>query len=118
RSRELGPTARATEAAAEEGAKLQIGFHRRFDPDWAAAAVRIRAGELGDVRFFRSSLRDMRPPSIEYVAGSGGFFVDVTIHDLDTARWLVGELDEVTAFGAALGDPAFAAGRCVAQAIE
>jgi len=106
-SLELEPTVRAIEAAAGAGVKLQVGFHRRFDPDWAAAASRIRTGELGEVRFFRGSLRDMRPPSVEYVAGSGGFFVDVTIHDLDTARWLAGEIDEVTAFGAALGDPAY-----------
>jgi myo-inositol 2-dehydrogenase/D-chiro-inositol 1-dehydrogenase len=105
---ELEPTARAIEAAATAGVKLQVGFHRRFDPDWAAAAARIRAGELGDVHLFRSSLRDKRPPSIDYIAGSGGFFADVTIHDLDTARWMVGEIDEVTAVGAALTDPAFA----------
>jgi inositol 2-dehydrogenase len=106
-SLELEPTRRAIEAAHAGGVKLQVGFHRRFDPDWAAAAARIEAGELGDVYLFRTSLRDMRPPSIEYIKGSGGFFVDVTIHDLDTARWLVGEIDEVTAFGAALSDPAF-----------
>lgn len=105
---ELGPTVRALEAARAAGIKLQVGFHRRFDPDWAAAAARIEAGELGEVYLFRTSLRDMRPPAMEYILSSGGFFVDVTIHDLDTARWLVGEIEEVTAFGAALSDPAFA----------
>ena len=105
---ELEPTVRAIEAAAAAGVKLQVGFHRRFDPDWAAAAERIHAGELGDVYLFRTSLRDKRPPSMDYVAVSGSFFVDVTVHDLDTARWLVGEIEEVTAVGAALSDPAFA----------
>ncbi len=107
-SLELGPTVRAIDAARAAGIKLQVGFHRRFDPDWAAAAARIKAGELGKVYLFRTSLRDMRPPAIDYIESSGGFFVDVTIHDLDTARWLVGEIEEVTAFGAALADPAFA----------
>ena len=106
---ELEPTVRAIEAARSAGVKLQIGFHRRFDPDWAAATERINAGELGEVYLFRTSLRDMRPPSIDYIKSPGGFFVDVTIHDFDTARWTVGEVDEVTAFGAALSDPAFAA---------
>ncbi|MDP8958587.1 MAG: inositol 2-dehydrogenase [Actinomycetota bacterium] len=105
---ELQPTLRAIETARDAGVKLQIGFHRRFDPDWSAAVDRIRQGELGEVFLFRTSLRDMRPPSMEYIRSSGGFFVDVTIHDLDTARWMVGEVDEVTAFGAALSDPAFA----------
>lgn len=90
------------------GVVLQVGFHRRFDPDWVAATERIRAGELGDVYLFRTSLRDMRSPRPEFLAGSGGFFVDVTIHDLDTARWMVGEVVEVGAFGAALSDPGFA----------
>jgi inositol 2-dehydrogenase len=105
---EVEPTIRAIEAADHAGIRLQVGFHRRFDPDWAAAAKRIQAGELGDVYVFRSSLRDKRPPSMEYIARSGGFFADVSIHDLDTARWMVGEIDEVTAIGAALSDPAFA----------
>jgi myo-inositol 2-dehydrogenase/D-chiro-inositol 1-dehydrogenase len=101
-------TVRAIRAAAGAGIKFQVGFHRRFDPDWVAAAARIQTGELGDVYLFRTSLRDKRPPSMEYIAGSGGFFVDTTIHDLDTARWMIGEIDEVTAVGAALSDPAFA----------
>jgi len=108
-SLEREPTERAIAAAQKAGVKLQIGFHRRFDPDWVAATNRIKAGELGEVHLFRTSLRDMRPPSIEYIKGSGGFFLDVTVHDFDTARWMVGEINEVTAFGAALTDPAFAA---------
>lgn len=90
------------------GVPLQVGFHRRFDPDWAVATERIRAGELGAVYLFRTSLRDMRSPKPEYLASSGGFFVDVTIHDLDVARWMVGEVVEISAHGAALSDPGFA----------
>src|SRR5919201_1804044 len=105
---DLPSTERALAAARAAGIAFQVGFQRRFDPDHAAAAARIAAGELGDVYLFRTPLRDMRPPPIEYIRGSGGFFVDVTIHDLDAARWLVGEIEEVTAFGAALSDPAFA----------
>lgn len=107
-SLELEPTLRTLEAVRAAGVKLQVGFHRRFDPDWAAAARRIQAGELGRVYLFRTSLRDKAPPSLDYIRSSGGFFADVTIHDLDTARWLVGEIDEVAAFGAALSDPGFA----------
>lgn len=101
------PSVRAIEAARAAGIKLQLGFHRRFDPDWAAAATRIRAGELGAIYLYRSSLRDLRPPSIDFIRTSGGYFVDSVIHDLDCARWLAGEIDEVTVFGAALSNPAF-----------
>jgi inositol 2-dehydrogenase len=105
---DLESSVRAVELARSAGIKLQVGFHRRFHPDWRAATDRIRSGELGDVYLFRTSLRDMRPPTIEYLRGSGGLFVDVTIHDLDTARWMVGEIDEVTATGASLSGAAFA----------
>jgi inositol 2-dehydrogenase len=101
-------TVEAIETARAAGVTFQVGFHRRFDPDWAAAVDRIRAGELGDVYLFRTSLRDMTPPKAEFLARSGGFFVDVTIHDLDTARWMVGEIVEVSAYGTALSDPQFA----------
>jgi predicted dehydrogenase len=50
----------------------------------------------------------MTPPDPNFLSGSGGFFLDVTVHDLDVARWLVGEVVEVTAHGTA-SDPAFAA---------
>jgi inositol 2-dehydrogenase len=99
----------ALDAVAAAGVKLQIGFHRRFDPDWVAVHERIAAGELGTPYLFRTSLRDMRAPPVEYLAGSGGFFLDVTIHDLDVARWLVGEVVQISAHGASVSDPAFAA---------
>ncbi|HZB51902.1 MAG TPA: Gfo/Idh/MocA family oxidoreductase [Mycobacteriales bacterium] len=101
-------TVAALAAVAAAGVPLQVGFHRRFDPDWVAAAERIHAGDLGRVYLFRTSLRDMRSPRPQFLAGSGGFFVDVTIHDLDVARWLVGEIVEIGAHGAALSDPGFA----------
>jgi predicted dehydrogenase len=94
------------EAVERAGVQFQVGFHRRFDPDWVAVTERIQAGELGEVTFFRSSLRDMTPPNPAFLSGSGGFFKDVTVHDLDVARWMVGEVVEVTAHGAA-SDPAF-----------
>jgi myo-inositol 2-dehydrogenase / D-chiro-inositol 1-dehydrogenase len=102
-------TVQAIEAMQAAGVIFQVGFHRRFDPDWTAAVDRMRAGELGDVYLFRTSLRDMTPPKPEFLARSGGFFVDVTIHDLDTARWMVGEVVEVSAYGSALAEPGIAA---------
>ena len=99
-------TVSTLEAIAETGVVFQVGFHRRFDPDWVAAAARIRAGELGEVSLLRSSLRDMVAPPAGFLTGSGGFFRDVSVHDLDLARWLVGEVTEVTAHGTT-ADPDF-----------
>jgi myo-inositol 2-dehydrogenase/D-chiro-inositol 1-dehydrogenase len=98
-------TVEAIEAARKHNVKLQVGFHRRFDPAWRAAFDRIQAGELGEVYQFHSSHRDLKPPSLERVRASGSIFVDAAIHDFDIARWLVGEIDEITTFGAALSNP-------------
>jgi myo-inositol 2-dehydrogenase/D-chiro-inositol 1-dehydrogenase len=106
-SLDLERTYGAIESAREAGTKLQVGFHRRFDPDYRRAWEKIEAGEVGRVFLFRTSLRDMQPPSFDYIKGCGGLFTDVTLHDFDAARWLIGEIEEVTAFGAALSDPRF-----------
>ena len=106
-SHELGRTYEVIEAVRAAGVKLQVGFQRRFDPDYRAAKERISSGHIGEVYLFRTTLRDMRSPGFDYIEGSGGFFADVTVHDFDAARWLVGEISEVTATGAALSDPGF-----------
>lgn len=106
-SHDLERTYDVIEAVRAAGVKLQVGFHRRFDPDYRAAKEKISVGHIGEVYLFRTSLRDMRSPGFDYIKGSGGFFADVTVHDFDAARWLVGEITEVTAAGAALSDPGF-----------
>jgi predicted dehydrogenase len=104
-SSDRATTVEVLDAVAAAGVPLQVGFHRRFDPDWVSVADRLP--ELGEITLFRTSLRDMTPPPVEFIAGSGGFFADVTVHDLDVARWLVGEVVEVSGYGSA-SDPAFA----------
>jgi myo-inositol 2-dehydrogenase/D-chiro-inositol 1-dehydrogenase len=100
-------TLEATDTARISGMKLQVGFHRRFDPDYQAARRTIAAGDLGQLFLFRTSSRDPRPPSFDFLEQSGGLFVDFSLHDLDLARWLVGEVEEVTAVGTALSDARF-----------
>ena len=107
-SLERDATVEVVDALKAAGVKLQVGFHRRFDPAFAAAAERVRAGELGDTYLLRAAQRDMAPPRPEFLVGSGGIFVDMGIHDFDAARWLVGEVASLSAHGAALSDPGFA----------
>jgi predicted dehydrogenase len=78
------------------------------DPSAQAKPQPRGPGELGDVYLFRTSLRDMTPPKPEFPAHSGGFFTDVTIHDLDVARWMVDKVVQVSAYGTALSAPGFA----------
>lgn len=106
-SLDLERSLQITEAVRKAAVMMQVGFQRRFDPDYRAAHQKISAGHIGEVYLFRTSLRDMRSPGFDYIKDSGGFFADVTVHDFDAARWLVGEVSEVTAVGAALSDPGF-----------
>jgi myo-inositol 2-dehydrogenase/D-chiro-inositol 1-dehydrogenase len=90
----------------ETGAKLMIGFNRRFDPSFAALRRRLKAGEAGAVEIVTILSRDPAPPPPEHAAWSGGLFRDMMIHDLDMARFLLGEEPvEVHAVGACLVDP-------------
>jgi myo-inositol 2-dehydrogenase/D-chiro-inositol 1-dehydrogenase len=101
-------TLAALEAIERSGVVFQVGLHRRFDPDWVMVADRARGGELGDLYFYRAALRDMSSPPASFLTGSGGMFLDVSLHDLDVARWWMGEVVEVWAQGAVLTDRAFA----------
>ncbi|MCL6092089.1 MAG: Gfo/Idh/MocA family oxidoreductase [Actinobacteria bacterium] len=110
--RSSGPSSSGPSSSGPGSSKqlcFQVGFNRRFDPAVVGAAQRVRAGELGEVLLYRASQRDKTSPAPEFIAGSGGIFVDMGIHDFDTARWLVGEVDSVSAEGMAWRDPAFAA---------
>ena len=94
-------------AAEEAGVILQIGFNRRFDPTFKRVRDAIVSGEIGQPHILRITSRDPAPPPIEYVKVSGGIFLDMTIHDFDMARFLIGsEVEEVYAVGAVKIDPA------------
>lgn len=103
---DLGETERVMGIVAETGVPFQIGFQRRFDAGFAQAKERILAGELGRIEQFAATGRDPAPPPLEYLKVSGGIFLDQAIHDLDIARFLVGEVEEVLAVGDAVVDPA------------
>lgn len=89
------------------GTKLMVGFNRRFDPSFNALKTRILSGEIGSVELLTILSRDPAPPPVSYIARSGGLFRDMMIHDLDMARFLLGEEPvEVFAAASALVDPA------------
>jgi myo-inositol 2-dehydrogenase / D-chiro-inositol 1-dehydrogenase len=85
---------------------VMIGFNRRFDPSFKALRDRIQAGELGQLEQVVITSRDPAPPPAQYIKGSGGLFRDMTIHDFDMARYLVGDIVEIQAMGGNLIDPA------------
>lgn len=71
--------------------KLMVGFNRRFDPHFAAVKADIEAGRIGKVEQVVISSRDPGLAPEGYIKVSGGIFRDMTIHDLDMARFLLGE---------------------------
>ena len=95
------------DAVAEAGVKLQVGFNRRFDHNFAHVRNLINEGKVGDLELIKITSRDPAPPPAEYAAVSGGMFLDMTIHDFDMARFLAGcDVTEVYANATCLVDPA------------
>ena len=89
------------------GVKLMVGFNRRFDPNFKKLHEMVAAGKIGSPSILKITSRDPSPPPAEYVAVSGGMFLDMTIHDFDMARYIVGsEVTEVYVKAAVLVDPA------------
>jgi len=72
-------------------ATLMVGFNRRFDPHFAAVRKAIDDGAIGEVEQVVITSRDPGAPPVDYIKRSGGIFRDMTIHDFDMARFLLGE---------------------------
>jgi len=93
---------------AEARVPVQIGFNRRYDRSHRAVRDAVRAGEIGSLELLVISSRDPALAPLPYLRVSGGLFRDMTIHDFDLARFVLGEdpIREVFASGSALVDPA------------
>ena len=95
------------EAVEKAGVKLQVGFNRRFDHNFAHVRSLINEGKVGNLELIKITSRDPEPPPAEYAAVSGGMFLDMTIHDFDMARFLAGsDVTEVYVNATCLVDPA------------
>jgi len=99
---------RINEHVANCGVQLMVAFNRRFDPNFFKVRELVKAGKVGEPHLLRITSRDPAPPPESYVRSSGGLFMDMTIHDFDMARYLMGsEVTEVYARAAVLVDPMF-----------
>ena len=100
-SLDLAEVDRGLAAVERAGALFQVGFNRRFDPAHQSVRDAVAAGTIGDVHIVRITSRDPAPPPAKYSRGSGGLFLDTTIHDFDMARYVTGsEVVDVYARGA------------------
>ncbi|NUQ36587.1 MAG: inositol 2-dehydrogenase [Caldilineales bacterium] len=104
---DLAEIDRALAAVEKAGVKLQVGFNRRFDPNFRQAREIVASGGIGEPQIVRITSRDPAPPPIGYIQVSGGIFLDQTIHDFDMARFLLAdEVEEIFAVGGVMVDPA------------
>lgn len=107
---ELDEAERCMADLADEARRVMLGFNRRFDPSFAEINARVAAGEIGALQQLTVISRDPQGPPAEYVAGSGGIFKDMTIHDFDMVRFFLGDIVEVSAFGTNADEAIKAAG--------
>ena len=106
---DIGRTDACLAAVAKAGVIFQIGFNRRFDPSFHALKQRLDSGEIGAVEQVIITSRDPEPETEEALASGGGVFREMTIHDFDMARHLLGEEPvEMFATGSSLVSPAYA----------
>jgi myo-inositol 2-dehydrogenase/D-chiro-inositol 1-dehydrogenase len=97
---------RALAAVEKAGVKFQVGFNRRFDANFARVRKAVTTGEVGTPHLMHIISRDPGPPPISYIKTSGGIFLDMTIHDFDMARFLIGdEVESVYTTAAVRVDP-------------
>lgn len=101
---DVAETRAALAAVEAAGVPFQIGFQRRYDPGFARARALIDSGAVGRIEMFRALACDPAPAPLDYLRASGGIYRDMAIHDLDVARFLCGEVEEVSAVGATLVD--------------
>ncbi len=103
----LSETKKTLDVVKAAAVPCQLGFQRRFDPGYVQAKKLIDEGKLGRLESFRALGRDTYLPNPENIGPSGGTFLDMTVHDFDLARFLIGEVEEVSAWGAVLAHDMF-----------
>ena len=109
---------RALNAVERNGVKLQIGFNRRFDANYRRVRQAVEQGEIGRPHLLHIVSRDPEPPPVEYIRVSGGMFLDMTIHDFDMARFLIGsEVEEIFVLANVMDSPEIAAASDVDTAV-
>jgi myo-inositol 2-dehydrogenase/D-chiro-inositol 1-dehydrogenase len=82
---------KAAATAERHGVRLQIAYWRRFVPALQRLHQRIAEGAFGDLYCVNCYQWDGEPPSPQFLASSGGIFVDMGVHEFDQIRWLSGQ---------------------------
>lgn len=106
-SNDLAVIDKCLEAVEANKVRLLVGFQRRFDSNFIKVRQQVADGIIGQVRMFHITSRDPAPPPADYLAQSGGIFLDMTSHDWDIARFVTGaEIESVYVTGNAFENAA------------
>lgn len=87
------------------GLVAMVGFVRRFDASYAQAKADIDAGAIGRPFLVRSQTCDRNDPEgffVRFAPSSGGLFMDCSVHDIDLARWMLGDPTPTRAFASGM----------------
>lgn len=85
---DLAATESVIALASARGSQIQVGFQRRFDPAFIEVKQQIDRGAVGTLYSITMTAHDKTPSAREFIAGSGGIFRDLHVHDFDLIRWL------------------------------
>ena len=88
-------------AAKHPKQKAMIGYVRRFDRHYRDAYDKVKSGAIGEPFLVKSQTTDKHDPSgffVQFAQKSGGIFLDMSVHDIDTARWFLGTPKPVRVF--------------------
>jgi myo-inositol 2-dehydrogenase / D-chiro-inositol 1-dehydrogenase len=87
---------------------VQMGYHRRFDPEFVGVREAVLAGDVGRLYSLSVVSHDHRLPPTGFIEGSGGTFRDLHVHDFDLARWVTGlEVETICAAASVRADDTF-----------
>jgi myo-inositol 2-dehydrogenase / D-chiro-inositol 1-dehydrogenase len=81
------------ESARHPALQVMIGFVRRFDASYRDAFDKLGKGMIGRPFMVRSQTCDKNDPEgffVRFAPTSGGLFLDCSVHDIDLARWMLG----------------------------
>lgn len=86
----LDGTEAAISMANKNGSEIQVGFQRRYDSAIRSVKQAIEEERVGTLYSMRMLSHDISPSPREFIAGSGGIFRDLLVHDFDLVSWLTG----------------------------
>jgi len=69
---------------------LRVAYMRRHDPLFVELKRVVTSGEIGEPFAAHMTSRETKPPDEDQLE-TGGFIMDLGVHDMDTARWLLGD---------------------------